>query len=143
MAYCTLEDMKKLVPEEDLVGLTDDEGLGPVNQVRVDEAIASADAEIDSYIGGRYRVPLSPVPGVVKKMSVDIAVYNLYSRRVEETPGARKDRYQSAIRQLELIAKGTVSLGAAELPPAADTGGAETNKATDGNVFTRDKMEGF
>jgi phage gp36-like protein len=141
--YCTLDDIKKLIPEDSLLQLTDDENLGAVDQARVEEAVAQADAEIDSYIGGRYGVPLSTVPGVVKKMSVDIAIYNLYSRRVEEMPEVRKDRYRSAVDQLKLIAKGTVSLGVAELPPAADTGGAETNKATDENVFTRDKLKGF
>ncbi len=141
--YCTLDDIKKLLPEDSLLQLTDDEGLGAVNQTRVDEAVAQADAEIDSCIGGRYGVPLSTVPGVVKKLSVDIAIYNLYSRRVEEMPEVRKDRHRNAVSQLKDIAKGTVSLGVAELPPAADTGGAETNKATDKNVFTRDRLKGF
>lgn len=141
--YSTLDDIKKVIPEEVMVQATDDENLGSVNQDRVDEAIAAADAKIDSYCGGRYRVPLSTVPEIVKALSVDIAVYNLYSR-TQFMPEVRKDRYRDAIKQLEGIARGLVSLGVAEAPPAADPGsGAETNKPTDSNVFSRSKMEGF
>ncbi len=141
--YCSLDDIKKMVPEELVVQLTDDEGLGAVNQARVDEAIAQADAEIDSYCGERYSVPFAAAPAVVKKMSVDIAVYNLYSRTVSEMPETRKDRYRNAVRQLEGIAKGTVSLGVDPAPAPHGEGGAETNKAADGNVFTRGRLEGF
>lgn len=143
MAYSTLADIKKAVPEEVLVQLTDDEGFGDVDQGRVDEAIASADEEINSYCGERYSVPFTTVPGIVKKISVDIAVYNLYSRKVEEAPDIRKERYKSAIRQLEGIAKGTISLGVDPAPSAPSEGGPETNKTDDDRIFTRDKLKGF
>lgn len=143
MSYSTLTDIKKLIPEETLIQLTDDEGLGVVNQTRIDEAIKGADSEIDSYCGGRYKVPLSTVPDIVKKLSIDIAIYNLYSRRVEEIPQTRAERYKNAIRQLEAISKGVVSLGIDPQPSASIDGRAETNKETDENVFSRDKLEGF
>jgi phage gp36-like protein len=143
MAYCTLADIKKLIAESVLIQLTDDDDLGSVNQDRVDEAIAQADAEVDSYCGARYAVPFTTVPAVVKKCSVDIAIYNLYSRRVEEMPEVRKDRYRNAIRQLEAISKGTVSLGVDPAPSASQDGRAETNKSTNDQVFSRDKLEGF
>jgi phage gp36-like protein len=143
MPYSTLDDMKKLIPEDALIQLTDDEGLGTVNQTRVDEAIAQADAEIDSYCGGRYSVPFSTVPEIIKKLSVDIAIYNLYSRRVEVIPELRAERYRNAIRQLEGISKGLISLGIDPAPSASQDRRAETNKATDENVFSRDSLEGF
>lgn len=143
MAYSSLDDIKKLLPEETLIQLTDDEGLGVVNQTRVDEAIAQADAEIDSYCGGRYTVPFSAVPDIAKKMSVDIAIYNLYSRRVEQMPEVRAERYKNAIRQLEGISKGTISLGIDPAPTASTDGRAETNTETDERIFSRDKLEGF
>ncbi|GAB4389038.1 MAG: hypothetical protein Kow0025_11970 [Thermodesulfovibrionales bacterium] len=143
MPYSSVDDMKGLLPEEVLVQLTDDEGLGSVNRQRVEEAIAQADAEIDSWCGERYAVPFSTVPAVVKKMSADIAVYNLYCRRVAEMPEVRKDRYRNAVRQLEAISKGAVSLGVDPAPSASRDGRAETNKAASDQVFTRDKLEGF
>jgi len=143
MAYCTLEDIKKLLPEEIIIQLTDDENQGVVNQARVDEAIAQADAEIDSYCGSKYSVPFSTVPDIVKKISVDIAIYNLYSRKVEEIPATRAERYKNAIRQLEGIAKGIISIGEDPEPPRPSEGGSEVNKTTNDRVFTRDKLEGF
>lgn len=141
--YCTLDDLKKLVPEDVLVQLTDDENLGEVDTARVNEAITQADAEIDGYLGGRYAVPLTSVPDMVKKLSIDIALYNLYSRTVSEMPSLRGDRYCSAVRQLEGIAKGIITLGVSEMPSAPTDSGAETNKNDDGNVFSRDSMKGF
>jgi len=142
MAYCTLDDIKKLIPEQVIIQLTDDENLGTVNQARVDEAIAQADAEIDSYCGGKYSVPFSsPVPDIIKKISVDIAIYNLYSRKVEEIPQTRTERYRNAIRQLEGIAKGTISIGEDPEPAIPSQGGSEVS--TNDRVFTRDKLESF
>ena len=143
MAYSTLDDIKKLLPEEALIQLTDDENLGVVNQGRVDEAIAQADAEINSYCASKYTVPFTTVPAIAKKISVDLAIYNLYSRKVDIIPETRAERYKNAIRQLEGISKGTISLGVDPAPAATTEGGAETNKAESDRIFTRDKLEGF
>lgn len=144
MAYCTLTDITKSIPEDALAQLTDDEGAGRLIEERVEEAIASADAEIDSYCAARYAVPFGTVPAVVKKVSADIAIYNLYSRRVEEIPAARADRYKNAIRLLDGIAKGTITLGVDPAPTASTEGSkAEANKTASDRVCTRDTMEGF
>lgn len=144
MPYSTLNDIKKLIPEETLVQLTDDEGLGSINQSRIDEAVSQADAEIDSYSGGRYSVPFSPVPDIIKKISVDISIYNLYSRRVEQIPETRAERYRNAIRQLEGISKGTISMGEAEAPQSSRAeGGVKTNKSDEDRTFKKDTLGGY
>lgn len=141
--YSTLDDIKKLLPEETIIQLTDDGNLGEVYQGHVDEAIAQADAEINSYCGTKYSVPFATVPDIVKKISVDIAIYNLYSRRVEEIPETRADRYKNAIKQLEGIAKGLISIGEDPAPAASTQGSPEVNKTENDRIFTRDKMGGF
>ena len=143
MAYSTLDDIKKLLPEETIIQLTDDENLGVVNQGRVDEAIAQADAEINSYCASKYTVPFTTVPAIAKKISVDLAIYNLYSRKVDIIPETRAERYKNAIRQLEGISKGTISLGVDPAPAATTEGGAETNITTSDRIFTKDSMGGF
>lgn len=144
MPYCTIEDIKKLLPEADLVQLTDDEGAGTINPQRLEEAIAQADAEIDAYLSGKYAVPLAPVPALVKKLSADIAVYNLYSRRLEQIPETRAERHRNAVRMLEGIARGTISVGAATAPtPSAGAGGPEATRTADERTFTKTTMEGF
>jgi phage gp36-like protein len=114
MAYCTLEDLKKALPEAALEELTDDEGAGSIQDARVTEAIAQADALIDTYLGGRYAVPLSSVPAVVRQCSVDIALYYLYKRTVEGFAEAgdstRRTAYKDAVRTLEDIRSGKMGL---------------------------------
>ncbi len=144
MSYIALDDLRKLVPEDALVQFTDDESLGTVDEARVDEAIESAQAEADGYLGIRYTVPLASPSEAVKAKVADIALYNLYSRTLQEMPEVRRDRYKAAVKWLEGVAKGTVSLGAAEEPsPATPDSGAETNVGSDTQTFTREKLEGF
>ena len=140
MAYSPNDHISKLLPEDELVALTDDEGLGVPDQARVDEAVELADAEIDSYCAVRYSVPISPVPALLRKLSVDMAVHTLYSRAVMSMPEVRSERFHAALKQLEAISRGTLTLGVGE---ARTTQGAETNRTTDSSVFARDKMEGF
>lgn len=142
--YATLEDVRALVPQDVLTELTDDEGLSEVNEARVAEALTRAASEVDAYAGGRYAVPLNPVPEMVRTLTVDMALYHLYARRVSAMPEVRAERYRTALRQLEGVARGSISLGVAEAPEAADMGdGAETNRAVSANVFDRETLGGF
>lgn len=144
MAYCTLADIVKLLPEELVIQLTDDERVGAVNQSRVEEAIEQADAEIDGYVGARYSVPVVAAPAILNKLSVDISIYNLYSRRVGQMPDVRSERYKNALRQLEGIAKGVVSIGVTPEPAAqTESGGPANTKTENDRVFTRDILKGL
>lgn len=124
MPYCTLGDITARLDEELLIQLTDDEGIGIVNESRVTATIAEADSEIDSYLSGRYTVPLDPVPAVIKKLSADIAIWNLYSRR-EKVEEAREKRYDAAIKLLRAISDGKATLGVDPEP----SGGEQQIKA--------------
>lgn len=108
--YCTLDDLKKVLPEENLIQLTDDESLGSIKEERIAEAIAQADGEIDSFIGGRYTVPLTSVPAVIRRCSTSIATYHLYKRRVEDIPDSRRGDYKDAIDILKSIREGNMNI---------------------------------
>jgi len=110
MAYCILDDIKEQIPEDELIQLTDDTGTGTVDTPVIDRAVADADAEINGYCAERYAVPFNPVPAIIRKFSVDISIYNLFSRR-QGADEDRRNRYKDAIRFLQNIAKGIVSLG--------------------------------
>jgi len=122
MPYSTLSDLKKQLSEDLLIKLTDDHELGIVDQPTIDDAIAGADAEIDSYLAGRYNVPLSPVPVLVRRSSVDIAIYNLYSRRMG-APEDRVERYNNTTRLLKAISDGKATLGQTPAPAETEVGG--------------------
>jgi len=134
MAYCTEDDIKKQLPENKLIELTDDDGDGVVDTGVVDKAIADADAEIDTYLSGRYTVPLSPAPAIVNKVSVDISIWNLFSRR-QVADEVAKERYRAAVDLLKLIAKGDVSLGIVP-EPAGGEQQIKTSRAKSDRTFT-------
>ncbi|MFH1028488.1 MAG: DUF1320 domain-containing protein [Pseudomonadota bacterium] len=138
MAYSTLDDLKKNIPEAVIIQLTDDAGTGEIVQDKIDEAITSADGEIDGYLATRYTVPLDPIPALISKFSADIAIYNLYSRVAETIPDTRSDRYKNAIRTLEKISEGKIRLGGETEPPAKAQ--ASASFVAPERLFTREKL---
>ena len=134
MAYCTQSDILEQLDEDILVQLTDDADAGVVDTSVVTRAIADAAAEIDSYCGTRYDLPFSPVPVMVRKISVDIAIYNLYARR-KGAPEARQKRYDDAVKTLRDVSKGLVSPGA-DAPSVDDDAGPEITTVKRDRVFS-------
>ncbi len=104
MAYCSEDDLLKMIPEEDLTDLTVESGEVPDGLVIAD-AISKADAEIDSYLGVKYVVPVSPIPDQVKALSVDLTIYHLYSRHSIVLP-VRQQKYEAAVNFLKQVAAG-------------------------------------
>ncbi|KQC03148.1 MAG: hypothetical protein APR55_07120 [Methanolinea sp. SDB] len=141
MAYCTQADIAEQIPEDELIQLTDDDDLGVIDASAVERAIADADAEIDGYCGKRYSVPFAPVPVMIRKCSVDIAIYNLFPRR-EGAPESRRTRYKDIIRFLENIAKGVVSLGEKD-PDGTPKPTDRPDIQSDRRLFSRRTMRGF
>lgn len=84
--------------------------LGECDTTKVLQASADTRAEIDTYLAGRYVLPLAVVPPVLKRLAVDIMVYRLGSTADVATEEQRK-RYDDALRLLLQISKGQVSLG--------------------------------
>jgi len=141
MAYCDQADIIALIGETALMQLTDDDGAGVIDSARVTRAIADADAAVDSYCQGLYTTPLSPVPAMITRIACDIAAYNLYSRRDMPMPDIRKDRNTAAIRFLELVAAGKVSLGADTPAPSDTQHSVDFNSSA--RKFTRGKLRDF
>lgn len=140
MAYCTQSDIEKLIPTQELAELTTESGSTP-DDVVVTEAIAKADAEIDAYCGVRYTVPFTTVPAIVESISVDMALYHLYSRR-SIAPEARRIKYEDAIKFLKDISTGKATLGGSE----AEAGSASqdvTEISSETRIFTRSEMGGW
>ena len=106
----------------------------------VDKALADATVLMDSYIQKKYDLPLpAPTPEILAPVCVDVAWYKLSS-----TPGMMTEeierRHKDAIRWLENLAKGLVSLGVDQSPPSAGGGVQVESKE---RVFTRDTLKGI
>lgn len=137
MAYSTQTDILKQIEEDLLIQLTDDNETGSVDAAIVTQGIADADAEIDSYLATKYTVPLTTVPDLVLKFSVDIAIYNLYSRRGTDDE-VRTRNYKDAVKQLEAFVAGKATLGITP-PPDETQAGPETSSDEQDRIFTRGK----
>ncbi len=141
MAYAGLVDIQKHIATADLIDLTDDAGTGSVDETVVLEAIATADELIDGYLRGRYAVPLATVPGLIRTLSVDLAVYVLYDRKkFLEIPEQLKETRKNAVELLGRIAKGEVVLGITVPSAEAPSGDVLTNKTAADRVFTADLL---
>lgn len=139
--YCTLADIQSQLRDDVIIRLSDDDNLGQIDTTKVDASIASSSSEIDGYVQMRYPLPLSTVPPILKKLSADIAIYNLFSRRGFDESTADKvvvDRYKGAIRFLEKVATGAVTLGVQAPKPESTI-----NMQTGDRKFSRGSMKGY
>lgn len=117
MPYATKADIEELYGADALFA-ADHDGDGVAEDAPVLRAIEEADAEIDSSIGVRYPLPLAETPRILRRLSVDIAIYRLALSRDVLTEELRT-RYEDATKTLDAIATGKKSLNLA----APDSGG--------------------
>lgn len=140
MAYATRDDIDIAYGADLLHVVADRDDGGSVDTEAVDRALEDASGVIDGYLGSRYTVPLSPVPQIVKRFAVDIAVFYLADRAGVNTD-ERRQRYEDAVRFLEKVAEGRISLGSAVPPPSSGGNAAQITSVE--RVFTRDGMKGY
>ncbi|MEW6378072.1 MAG: DUF1320 domain-containing protein [bacterium] len=113
--------------------------LNTISTSVIERAIADAGAEIDSYCAARYtNLPFTGVPVMIRKISVDITLYNLYARR-KGAPDERRDRYISALKFLENVARGVVSLGA-DAPDTENYPGPMTTGSKRDRIFSMGRI---
>ena len=121
MNYCSLTDLQLAIPAQTLIWLSnDDPAAEAMNQAVVDEALRQAHELVDAHLRGRYNLPLSPVPSVVKDRTVNLARHWLYARRPEgsDLPDAVTRTYKAALKMLEQIRDGLLTVGSPEHGPA-------------------------
>lgn len=111
-AYTNENDILGEIQLKELIRLTDDAPTtGAVNQTILNQVIANASGEIDSYVGSRYSVPLVPTPPSVEAMAIVITCYRLYRRReVPDEKNKYKEQYDDAIKTLKTIKAGDEAL---------------------------------
>ena len=109
--YCTLDDIEKHTSTPTLIQLTSDDGQEIVDKTVVEEALLYSSALIDGYLRGRYSLPLDICFPLLRVLAVDLSVYRLYSRRMQnEMPEVIDSAYKNAIATLRDIQKGVISL---------------------------------
>jgi len=166
MVYCAIDDIKKIinavllqlsddtdsaivsaemldvaVAGGDLTGYTEAEQAAvAVVMANIVEAIDNADSMIDGYAASRYLTPFNPVPRLIHVISIDIAIYNLYSRR-ENVPEIREKRYKDAVRLLDRLADGKLTIGEVDKPVVESSGVIKS--VTRPKLFGRDTLDNY
>lgn len=137
MAYSTAEDLLFRISDNEIKEFALDSGEedDEAQAAQVARAIEDADAEIDAWAGRRYSVPLVTVHPLIRKISVDIAIKNLFSRRVEKMPKSRQADYDNALKLLKEIASGALYIGL-----GAISGGPSATHTDEDRDFTLGKV---
>ena len=104
MAYCSQDDLVKMISLAELAELSAESGDEPDAAV-VTEAIVKAAGEIDAYLAVRCVLPLAATPPQMQSLAVDMALYHLYSRR-SVAPEVRRQKYDAAVAFLKEVAAG-------------------------------------
>ena len=133
MSYCTQQDLVDRYGEIELIQLSDHDNQGTINSDVVNRAISDAEGEIDGHLGGRYPLPITPVPKSLERIACDIARYYLYDDNATEQVSKR---YNDAVKFLQGVGRGDINIG------IATTGGKPTSQNTatvisGGSVFGR------
>ena len=122
MPYCTQSDIEKRIGERDLTRLSDYNGDDSPDAAVVTQAIEDAQSDIDSYLQVRYQVPVSPVPTVLRKRTVTLAIYYLMLGRDSVTEDWKR-AYDDVIAWLKDVAAGNAELGIEPKPTEGGSAG--------------------
>jgi len=141
MAYSTIDDLKLLMGEKDLLQCVDDEKLqtfvGHTAALeRINKVIEWVDAEIDANArGGGYVVPLEDA-ALANSLSTTLAMERLIAGRRGLSTPARDAMFKQARERLASLTKGTLAPSDATSAPKGEVQGAE-------RIFTRETLDRF
>lgn len=112
MGYCTVDDVKNTLSEDILLGLTDYDDLGIVDDARIQRVIDRASAHMDTFLSVRHELPLpEPHPASLKAMCIDLVTHILFLDRGGQIPKDIAKRRDEIERTLKLIAQRKAGIG--------------------------------
>ena len=139
MDYCTSDDIEIQIGKNSLVQLTNDDNTQQtVDSVVVEEALIYSSTLIDGYLRGKYNLPLNTQFPLLSVIAIDICIYRLYSRRIyTDMPETISENYKNAIRTLEQLKKGVITLETSESTEVKTSGEYRTNKTELDRIFNK------
>jgi len=122
MSYCDTGDLVEQYGGEVIVRLTDkvNKPASAIDPIIAGRAINDASAEIDLYLHSRYKLPLTEIPAIIKRLCCTLAFANLHADEKAEHPA--HERAKEARSTLKGIAAGSLSIGLSEAGQAIETG---------------------
>jgi phage gp36-like protein len=145
--YITVSNLYTRMSEQDVIRLSnDDYAATAIDTEVVNEIIDTAEDMLNSFVRGRYIVPLTPVTKLIESMVLDLAVHGLYSRRTNiPIPEPVSDAYKNTIKLLGLIQERKMHIGVSEIQSGtsgAISGGVDIrmNKTPADRLFSKDNL---
>ena len=144
MFYCTAEDIEIQIGKEPLIQLTNDNcEQNTIATVVCEEAILYSSTLIDGYLRGRYNLPLNTQFPLLRVVAMDLSIYRLYSRRImTEIPEVVCDAYKNAIKTLENLQKGIITLETQD-NQTLQNGQYRTNKTALERLFNKGRLSEY
>lgn len=147
--YCRLDDLLTQIQRDVLLRVAGDDE-GEFVPATIDNGISQAQAEIDAYCGGLYRVPFATVPAIIRKLAIDMSLFHIFSGygfnfSTESADRIILVRYEKAIEFLKQIALGKIQLPGNASSTTDDQGIGTGNlriKSED-RIFGRSNMGAF
>ena len=139
MTYCNLNDIEIQIGTNSLIQLTNDDcNQQTVDTVVVEEALIYSSTLIDGYLRGKYLLPLNTHFPLLRVVAIDLSIYRLYSRRIyTDIPETISENYRNAIRTLEQLKKGVITLETDENTEVKTSGEYRTNKTELDRLFSK------
>ena len=141
MPYASLLLLTERYGDRMVIELTDraTPKAGAVDEDVVARALADADAVVDGYISGRYKLPLAETPPLLADLAAQVAIYKLHRFN---PPAHIKEDYERALAELGKISKGIVRLPVEGVEP--ESSGAAGVVTTDRErPFTEENLRGW
>lgn len=142
MTYATKQDLIDRFGELELKQLTDRTNRPPsaIDDTVVSRALGDADDLVNGYLAKAYALPIATPPGILTRMSADIARFYLHAGKADkESPVSRA--YDQAVAWLKDVARGVVTIEADGVAPA-QAGGGSVQANPSSRVFTRESLRG-
>lgn len=145
MSYASNADVLSRIGNRLYVQLTDDAGNAAADEAKVTDARLGAEAEVNSYLGRRYRVPVdvttdADIAVCLKSLTLDLVEFRLHARRPPVPQDVRLKR-EAAIKWLQQIASGAALLPSAVEIPGHDSGGIVSEFIHPERIMSREQLE--
>ncbi len=144
MLYSSNTDLLDEFSEADLARLSGDSTGTTVDTERTTRARSRADALIDAYLYGRYELPFTEVDPIIKEISIDLTVANLFQYKygTSSIPETIVWRRINAINLLKDLQKGAAHLSSLE-PGTSSPPPILANKTASDRIFDDGVWEEF
>ncbi|MGE4526824.1 MAG: gp436 family protein [Rhodospirillaceae bacterium] len=110
MPYATQADIVDAYGIDLLSVVADRNDDGEIDTTAVERALTAATSIIDAHVLARFPSPWPEVPGLVRDLCIDIALYKM-SGEGRGLTDERRTRYEDALAFLKRVADGKADLG--------------------------------